>query len=147
MSQVISACISLRLVLLSPCFIANIFPYFGSPHDNSLHITYSRIISHVISRVSSSDTSFSSLSPPFSPLKCVRSFLRSTPHSFRTLDIRSIYFFSGFFTPLSRLFSSRLLLPPSRPTSCSTYDGGTQLHYRQQLRLEASATLGPRSDK
>lgn len=27
---------------------------------------------------------------------------------------------------------------PIMPTSCSTYDDGTQLHYRQQLRLEAS---------
>lgn len=34
---------------------------------------------------------------------------------------------------------------PSRSgsTSCSTYDGGTQLHYRQQLRLEASTTQPP----
>lgn len=78
-----------------PCFIANIFPYSGSPRDNSLRITYSRIISHVISRVSSSDASFSSLSlsltPPFSPLKCVR----SSCVPLGTASARSIY---GVFT-------------------------------------------------
>lgn len=57
----------LSAVLLSPCFIADIFPHSGSPHDNSLHIAYSRIISHVISRVSSSDT-LSLLSPLLSRL-------------------------------------------------------------------------------
>lgn len=66
MSQVISACISPPSsfpLVLSP----NIFPHSGSPRDNSLHIAYSRIISHVIPRVSSSDT-LSLLSPLLSRL-------------------------------------------------------------------------------
>lgn len=146
MSQVISACIS-PAVLLSPCFIADIFPHSGSPRDNSLRIAYSRIISHVISRVSSSDTlSPLSLPPPFSPLKCVRSFCRSTPRSFRALDIQSIYFFSRFFTPLSRLFSSRPLLP-HRAQLLAPHMTAVRNSITDSSCDLKPARLGPRSDK
>lgn len=132
-----------------PCFIANIFPYSGSPRDNSLRITYSRIISHVISRVSSSDASFSSLSlslPSFLASKVRSLFLRSTRHSFRALDIRSIYFFSGFFNPLSRLFSSRLLLP-HRAQLLAPHMTAVRNSITDSSCDLKPARLGPRSDK
>lgn len=84
-----------------------------------------------------------SLPPPFSPLKCVRSFCAPL----RTASARSIYteylLFLEVLHPSITSVLESATTSPSRPTSCSTYDGGTQLHYRQQLRLEASATRPP----
>ncbi|KAL0099850.1 hypothetical protein PUN28_019932 [Cardiocondyla obscurior] len=73
----------------------------------------------------------------------VCSFCAPGSCSFRTFDAESIYFFSGFFTPPSRLFPSRPLLPRRAQLLASHMTAGTQLHYRQQLRLEAGTTRGP----
>lgn len=141
MSQVISACISLSsfrpLVLSLHLFL------LVSPHDISLHIAYSRIISRVISRVSRVI-----LFSPFPRPLPQRAFAVFALHLVQPPYARYTEYllFLGVLHPSITSVLESATTSSSRSTSCSTYDDGTQLHYRQQLRLEASTTR-PRSDK
>lgn len=68
-------------------------------------------------------------------------FTLFSPFSATFLAMLSIYIVFAFSRGSSsfRHICSRVgYYFPIVPTSCSTYDDGTQLHYRQQLRLEAS---------
>lgn len=141
MFRVISACISLSssrpLVLSLHLFL------LVSPHDISLHIAYSRIISRVISRVSRVI-----LFSPFPRPLPQRAFAVFALHLVQPPYARYTEYllFLGVLHPSITSVLESATTSSSRSTSCSTYDDGTQLHYRQQLRLEASTTR-PRSDK
>lgn len=65
-------------------------------------------------------------------LRCVHSlFLR--PSFLAVLSIYIVFAFSRGSSPFCHICSRVGYYFPIVPTSCSTYDDGTQLHYRQQL--------------